>query len=124
MPSVLRTPSLLGYDEQLRAIFSPRTRSGTDRPRTRSRAPFSPDRTPRSLSQGRPLSSRIRPRRFATSSDPYFEPDTNPRLSAPSIDFSNLSPAIQLAPFDRTSISAIIRDDDASSTTTLVPEII
>ena len=124
MPSVLRTPPLLGYDEQLRAIFSPRTRSGTDRPRTRSRAPFSPDRTPRSLSRGRPVSSRIRPRRFATSSDPYFEPDTNPRLSAPSIDFSNLSPAIQLAPFDRTSISAIIRDDDASSTTTLVPEII
>ena len=118
MPSVLRTSPLLGYDEQLHAIFSPdpagtvrpRTRSGTDCPRTRSRAPVSPNQTPRSLSRGRPVSSRTRPRKFATSSDPYIEPDTNPCLSAPSIDFSNLSPALQLAPFDKTSISAINRD--------------
>ena len=80
MPSTLRSPPLLGYDERLHAIFSPdppgtsrpQTGSGTIRPRTRSPAQVSPDRSPRSLSQGRPVSSRYRPRRFATSNQPLL----------------------------------------------------
>ena len=125
MPSTLRSPPLLGYNERLHAIFSPdppgtsrpRTGSGSIRPRIRSRAQVSPVHSPRSLSRGRPVSSWYRPRRFATSSDPYFEPDPNPRCSAPPIiipdcDVSNLSqPSVDRA------------EDDSASSTTLVPGI-